>query len=419
MPRLVLVAVVLLAALPSAGAARIGPPPLRIDLVPIAVKYRSPVYVADPGDGTGRLFVVEQRGVIKPVHNGVPSKKPFLDIRKRVRSGDEQGLLSLAFHPNYTSNATFFVAHTDNENSIVVSSFRASARRPDRADPESERVLLRVRKRFNEHNGGMLIFGPDSCLYISVGDGGRDAEPDRNAQRLDTLLGKLLRIDVDHPTDGRPYGIPPDIPFVGVPNARPEIWAYGLRNPWRFSFDRDTGDLYIGDVGGAESEEVNVQPAGSAGGENYGWNVFEGTICHWPNSGAGCDGSGMVAPVWEYGHTDNACAAVGGYVYRGAAFPELVGAYLVADVCAGRVWLLRQHDEGWAATVLFELNTVVSSFAEDSAGELYVIGLRGHVYQLMPGTGAPSDGTLRFTCLPSSGEGGWQCGAAESRAGVP
>jgi glucose/arabinose dehydrogenase len=387
--------------------------PFQLDLVPIAAKFRSPVFVADPGDGTGRVFVVEQRGVVKIVRDGVSSKHPFLNMQKLVEdSGAEQGLLSLAFHPDYARNGTFFVAYTEPGNALVVASFTVPADQPNRADPESHRVLLRIAKEYDEHNGGLVSFGPDGYLYISVGDGGRAAEPDGYAQRLDTLLGKLLRIDVDHPGDELAYGIPPDNPFAGVPGARPEIWAYGLRNPWRFSFDRETGDLFIADVGSGGPEEVDVQLAGSPGGENYGWNVFEGPTCHQPNVGEQCDGTGMVEPVWGYEHPapEDGCAIVGGHVYRGADFPELVGAYLTADVCTGRVWAVRQQEGLWRATVLFQLDSVVSSFAEDSGGELYLISLRGHVYRLVRGTGSVIDTALAFSCLPASTDtGGWEC----------
>jgi glucose/arabinose dehydrogenase len=414
MLRLAVIILLLDEALTSVGAQS----PFRLDLLPIAAEFRSPVFVADPGDKTGRVFVVEQRGVVKLVLNGVPSKHPFLNIQERVEdSGSEQGLLSLAFHPDYARNAIFFVAYTDAANDLVVASFTAATDRPDRADPESYRELLRIEKLYDEHNGGLVSFGPDGYLYISVGDGGREAEADGYAQRLDSLLGKLLRIDVDHPSDGLAYGIPPDNPFVWTPGARPEIWAYGLRNPWRFSFDRRTGDLFIADVGAGGPEEVNVQPADSTGGENYGWNVFEGPQCHQPNAGEICDGAGMVGPVWGYEHPapEDGCAIVGGHVYRGAAFPELVGVYLAADVCSGRVWAIREHQGQWTATVLFQLNTVVSSFADDSEGELYLIGLRGHVYRFVRGIDPPSDTALSFSCLPSATEsGGWECRATET-----
>jgi glucose/arabinose dehydrogenase len=387
--------------------------PFQLDLVPIAAMFRSPVFVADAGDGTGRLFVVEKRGVIKIVQDGVASKHPFLNIQERVEdSGGEQGLLSLAFHPDYARNGTFFVAYTAPGNDLIVASFTVPTDRPNRADPGSHRVLLRIQKQYDEHHGGLVSFGPDGYLYIGVGDGGRAAEVDGYSQRLDTLLGKLLRIDVNHSGGGLAYGIPPDNPFVGVPGARPEIWAYGLRNPWRFSFDRETGNFFIADVGSEGSEEVDVQPAESAGGENYGWNVFEGAQCHRPNASEHCDSTGMVEPIWGYEHPEvkDGCAIVGGHVYRGVAFPELVGAYLAADFCTGRVWALRQHEGRWTATVLFQLDTFISSFAEDSGGELYLIGLAGNVYRLVRGTGQPSDTVLSFSCLLSPADTtDWAC----------
>ena len=387
-------------------------PSFRLDLIEIEGAIRPPVYLADPNDGTGRLFIVEQRGVIKIARDGVASTHPFLGIRDLVEdSGPEQGMLSLAFHPDFERNATFLVAYTEASNSIVIAKYTTAAGNPDRADPASQAVLLRIDKTYPEHNGGLLLFGPDGFLYISVGDGGQEAEPDGNGQRLDTLLGKMLRIDVDRPENGLAYGIPPDNPFVDEPGALPEIWAQGLRNPWRFSFDRLTGDLYISDVGAGEAEEVDFQPADSAGGDNYGWNVFEGRVCHRPNAGESCDGRGLIQPIWTYTHAETGgCAIIGGYVYRGTALPQLAGAYLAADVCTGIVWALRDQDGLWVATVLFRLDSVVSSFSEDASGELYLIGLRGHVYKLAPGNSSPRGAAISYDCFASASvPDGWEC----------
>jgi glucose/arabinose dehydrogenase len=373
MLRLAVIIVLLGEALTSVGAQS----PFRLDLLPIAAEFRSPVFVADPGDKTGRVFVVEQRGVVKLVLNGVPSKHPFLNIQERVEdSGGEQGLLSLAFHPDYARNATFFVAYTDAANDLVVASFTAATDRPDRADPESYRELLRIEKLYDEHNGGLVSFGPDGYLYISVGDGGREAEADGYAQRLDSLLGKLLRIDVDHPSDGLAYGIPPDNPFVGVSGARPEIWAYGLRNPWRFSFDRRTGDLVIADVGQNEWEEVDFVRSGS--GRNFGWNEFEGNH---PYDGGSAPGH--IHPVIEHSHDSGFCSITGGYVLRHRSYGELRGTYVYGDLCEGIVRGARLSPGRASRRRRFSVEvSSLSSFGEDARGRVYAASLDGPVYRL-------------------------------------
>lgn len=354
--------------------------PLDYTLAQVAGGLQEPVFLTHAGDGSGRLFIVEQPGVIRILQDGALSPEPFLDITERVNDrSNEQGLLGLAFHPQYAANGWFFVNYTDAGGDTVIARFQVSSD-PDRADPASETVLLTVDQPYPNHNGGDLAFGPDGYLYIGLGDGGSANDPQDNAQNLESLLGKLLRIDVNAP--GATYAIPPDNPFAGRPDARPEIWAWGLRNPWRFSFDRATGDLYIADVGQGQIEEVNFQPAGSPGGENYGWRPLEGTRLTGLDRAAP---AGAAPPVTEYTHAEGGCSVTGGYVYRGQALPALHGAYFFADYCTGIVWSLARDAAGqWQRQVFDETGFQVSSFGEDAAGELYLLGHRdGGVYQLV------------------------------------
>jgi glucose/arabinose dehydrogenase len=305
--------------------------------------------------------------------------QPFLDITPLVgSSGNEQGFLGLAFHPNYRQKGLFYVNYTNRDGDTVVARYSASPA-SDQADPGSGAVLLTVDQPFANHNGGHLAFGPDGYLYIGLGDGGSGGDPRGNGQNLGALLGKMLRIDVNQ---GDPYGIPANNPFLGQPGARPEIWAYGLRNPWRYSFDRVTGDLYIADVGQNAYEEISFQAAASQGGENYGWNRMEGAHCY-PASAA-CSQSGLVLPVAEYGR-NRGCSVTGGFVYRGAAQPSLTGAYFFADYCTGWFWSLQRGADGrWTQTELVDTDVQVSSFGEDEAAELYVTDLsRGNLYRLV------------------------------------
>jgi glucose/arabinose dehydrogenase len=334
-----------------------------------------PVALAHAGDGSGRLVVVEQPGRIRVIQNGTLLPEPFLDIEALVNDrSNEQGLLGLAFHPNYTENGFFFINYTDVNGDTAVVRYSVSSD-PNRADAASARIILQVAQPFPNHNGGDLAFGPDGYLYIGLGDGGSGGDPQGNGQNLAALLGKMLRIDVNN---GDPYAIPPDNPFAGRADARPEIWAYGLRNPWRYSFDRATGDLYIADVGQNAYEEVNYQPAASAGGENYGWNKYEGAHPY-----AGGSPGGLVMPVAEYSHSQG-CSVTGGYVYRGPSLPALNGVYLYADYCFGTVWALYRASAGWENVTFLEASFTISSFGEDEAGELYLLDHRGGaVYQLM------------------------------------
>lgn len=347
------------------------PAAITLGLEEVARGFNQPLFVTGAGDGSGRLFVVEQGGTVRVVQNGTVLPQPFLDIRGLVRAGGEQGLLGMVFHPHYAENGRFFVNYTARDGANTVAEFRVSQDDPNRADPFTRRVLLAIPDFAPNHNAGMLAFGPDGYLYVGTGDGGGAGDPRRTAQNLRELLGKMLRLDVD---GGDPYGIPPTNPFVGRADARPEIWAYGLRNPWRYSFDRATGDLWIGDVGQNAWEEIDFQPAGSRGGENYGWSIMEGSHCFRPSSG--CDPTGLVLPVVEYPtHAGGTCAVTGGYVYRGTAFPALFGVYLYADYCSGQIWALYPDAAGaWHSAELVRVPVRISSFGEDEAGELYLTG---------------------------------------------
>ena len=347
----------------------------------VASGLSSPVYVTAPPGDAQRIFVVELTGTIKIIKNAVLLETPFLDLQSVVSTGGEQGLFSMAFHPNYAQNGEFFVDYTDSNGDTRVDRYRASSD-PDVADAGSVELIITAAQPFSNHNGGQLDFGPDGMLYIALGDGGSGGDPLGNGQDLSTLLGTILRIDVD---GGTPFAIPGDNPFVGDPAARDEIWAYGLRNPWRFAFDRETRDLYIADVGQSSLEEVNVQPAASGGGENYGWNIMEGSACFSPSSG--CDQTGLVLPTLEYSHTDG-CSITGGYVYRGTAIPVLAGHYLYADFCAG--WVKSFRFEGGQAVDLRDWSgdlspgVQVASFGQDAQGKLYIMTLGGSLYRIAP-----------------------------------
>jgi len=324
--------------------------------------------LVDAGDG--RMLALEQPGRIRLIENGSLAAQPFLDISGKVGSrGNEQGLLGIALHPRYAENGLLYVNYTDNNGTTTIARFQASADRT-RADPASEKVLLTVEQPYANHNGGSMVFGPDGYLYMGLGDGGSAGDPQGNGQKLTTLLGKILRVDLD---GGDPYAIPADNPFADGQKGRAEIWAYGLRNPWRFSFDRATGDLYIGDVGQNQWEEIDYLPAGTPGGVNFGWNYREGAH---PYQGEPPAGLQLVDPVAEYAHPEG-CSVTGGYVYRGESLPEFNGVYLYGDYCTGRVWgLLRLADGSWQNKLLFETGVFVTSFAQDRSGELYLLDQR-------------------------------------------
>ncbi|MEP7137784.1 MAG: PQQ-dependent sugar dehydrogenase [Chloroflexota bacterium] len=318
-------------------------------------------------DGSGRLFVLEKRGFVRIIQNGQLSPDPLLDITDRVNEdSNEMGLLGMALHPNFSQNGYFYVNYTGAGGDTFISRFQANG---DRADASTEVNLLHIKQPFPNHNGGSLAFGPDGFLYAGLGDGGSQGDPSGNAQSQKTLLGKILRIDVD---SKQPYAIPTDNPFGN------EIFYYGLRNPWRISFDKATGDLYIADVGQGDWEELDFVSTGSPGGLNFGWNIFEGNH-DYKNNGATGD---YVAPIAEYSHAEGGCAVTGGYVYRGS-MPEWNGIYLYGDYCTGKVWGLIKAGEQWQSQLLFETHVLITSFGQDEKGEVYMLSDDGEVYQLV------------------------------------
>ena len=354
-----------------------GLPPedLSIRLREVASGFQSPLGVTGAADGRGWLYVVEQGGRILVLRDG--GVATFLDLSDRTEGGGEQGLLGLAFHPRYETNRRFFVNYTDDAGDTVIAEYRRALRAPARARRGSERVLLRVDQPFPNHNGGGLAFGPDGMLYVALGDGGSAGDPQNNGQRTDTLLGKVLRIDVS--SRATEYEIPDDNPFAGQPAARGEIWDYGLRNPWRITFDRKTGELWIADVGQGEWEEVNREAARSAGGFNYGWRIKEGRACY--PAGQECSVAGtledLTDPLAVYSH-DLGCSVTGGYVYRGRAFPDLVGNYFFGDYCSGRVWAVAAAGPARQEPAeLLDTELSISSFGEDDRGEVYLTDLAG------------------------------------------
>jgi glucose/arabinose dehydrogenase len=355
-----------------------------IELMLFSSGFSNPVGIAHANDA--RLFVVEKAGVIRIVlPDGSVNLDPFLSISDRVRSsGGEQGLLGLAFHPDYQSNGRFFVNYTDASSATVVSEFQVSAN-PDIADPDSEAIVFTHPQPWDNHNGGDLRFGPDGYLYIAMGDGGSGGDPDNYAQNSQSLLGKILRFDMD--TSGQ-YSIPPDNPFVNNPEFRDEIWALGLRNPWRISFDGETGDFWISDVGQSAREEINFQPASSAGGENYGWRCYEGNL---PYNTQGCEPPEMyVFPVFDYGRNPH-CSVTGGFVYRGSQFPDLFGRYFFGDYCSGNIWSLSPDGSGGFSETDYGMHvSFITSFGANAEGELFVVAmLEGNLHQIVQ-TGAPT-----------------------------
>ena len=365
-----------------------------LDLVRVfpALTFERPVFLTHAGDGSGLLYLIEQEGVIHRLGPDTPGQaEVFLDIRSRVnRGGNEEGLLGLAFSPKFVDSGHFYVYYSAaGPRRSVLSRF--TTRADGLGDEGSEEVVLEVGQPFRNHNGGMITFGPDGMLYVGLGDGGSAGDPQRNGQNLGTLLGAVLRIDTEQAEENAPYGIPADNPFVEMTGARGEIWAYGLRNPWRFSFDMETGDLWVGDVGQNALEEVDIVHPGA----NYGWNVMEGSRCFRSPS---CNADEFQSPVTEYGR-DLGCSITGGYVYRGQRISALKGAYLYADFCSGRIWGLR-HD-GETVTEQAELARApfeISSFGEDADGEVYVLGFDGGIYTL---TAAPGEAQPTTTLAPS------------------
>ena len=369
----------LAAVLLACGSETAPPEDPTIGLEPVATGLAFPLALtAPPGDP--RLFIVEKPGRIRIVRDGALLERPFLDLTGAVSIGGEQGLLGLAFDPEYSLNGRFYVNYTDTDGNTQIVAYRASTE-PDVDDPASADPLLSIAQPFSNHNGGHLAFGPDGYLYIGSGDGGSGGDPEGNGQDPEDLLGSLLRIDV---SGGSGYTIPSDNPFAGATGARGELWDLGLRNPWRFSFDRLTGDLYIADVGQNQREEIDVATRASGGGRgaNYGWNIMEGTACF---AGAGCDRTALTLPVLEYTHAEG-CSVTGGFVYRGATIPELAGHYLYADFCEG--WVRSFRLSGGAVSDEREWPELapggqVPGFGEDAAGELYVLDAGGTVYRIV------------------------------------
>lgn len=354
---------------------------LSISLQQVISGLNSPVYITHAGDGSNRLFVVEQPGRILIYQSGALLGTPFLDIRSKVGYGGERGLLSVAFHPQYASNRRFFVYYTrSSDGDIVLSEFAASTGNPDIADPAETVLLVIEHSAYSNHNGGQLQFGPDGYLYLGTGDGGGGGDPLGSGQNINTLLGKILRIDVN---SGSPYAIPPGNPYAGIAGLD-EIYAIGLRNPWRLSFDRLTGTLYAGDVGQGAREEVDIITLGG----NFGWNTMEGTQCYSPPSN--CNMTGLTLPIAEYAHSGGNCSVTGGYVYRGSQSVDMFGTYLYGDYCTGIIW----GYSGGVATQLLDTSLSISSFGEDQSGEIYLVSLSGTVNRIV----GPTGGSCALTC---------------------
>ena len=363
------------------ATAGFDPSAVVVRLEKVASVAGGPLGFAAPADGTDRMLVAAKDGRVWVIADGVPKPDPMLDLRKLVSGGSEQGLLGIALPPSFPTDPRVFVDYTDLDGNTVVASYTLAAGNPDRLDPASAVWILTADQPYANHNGGALAFGPAGMLYIAFGDGGSGGDPLGNGQRTDTLLGKLLRVDV-RPRAGAsaPYVIPPGNPFVGAAGSRPEIWEYGLRNPWRFSFDPPTGDLWIGDVGQDAWEEIDVARSG-AGGLNFGWNTMEGRHCFSPKNG--CSSTGMTQPVAEYGH-DAGCTVIGGAVYRGKAQPLLSGGYLFADYCSGTIWAIPATTDGTVKPVkVGTTSSGIAAFGQDAEGEMFAADLDGTISRLV------------------------------------
>jgi len=350
-----------------------------IRLIPIAQGLENPVHITHAKDSNERIYIVEQAGLVRIIESGQLLSTPLLDISDRVWDQGEQGLLSVAFPPGYPSVAHFYVYYTNLEGDNLVARFTLLPGSDTQADPASEHVILYFNHpEQRNHNGGQIAFGPDGYLYVGTGDGGGANDPLGNAQNPNVLLGKLLRIDVE--SGVLPYTIPKDNPFSNTDGYQSEIWSLGLRNPWRFSFDRETGDLYTSDVGQNKYEEVNIQPAGNPGGENYGWNILEGFHCF---KAITCKETALSAPIAEYSHNDGNCSITGGHIYRGQTYPALSGIYFLADFCSHRIFGLQQIEDIWVLEILMESNHAIASFGEDQTGELFFADYNtGVIYQI-------------------------------------
>jgi glucose/arabinose dehydrogenase len=357
-----------------ATATTLVPAGVKLTFARIARGLSSPVFITHSGDNNGRLFVLEQTGRIRVIRKGVLQSAPFLDLRSKVSTGGERGLLGIAFHPDYSWNRKFYVNYTDRTGATVVAQYLRSTTNASRAETTAK-IVLRIPQPYANHNGGMLAFGPDRHLYIGMGDGGSAGDPGNRAQNLDSLFGKILRINID---TSKAYAVPPTNPYVGRA-GNDLVWSRGLRNPWRFSFDRGNGNLWIGDVGQKRYEEINRTTGATPGrGTNFGWRQMEGNHCYNPSTG--CRTTGMHMPITVYGHSEG-CSVTGGYVYRGAAYPDLQGVYLFGDYCSGKIWGI--DAAGPAAQtpkLLFDTTTRLTSFGEDQAGNLYIVDHAGDIW---------------------------------------
>jgi glucose/arabinose dehydrogenase len=398
----ILSAALLAGLIPGATAASIAPRPMTdgttvpaapssasIALTAIASGLERPVFITSAHDGTGRMFIVEQGGRVLVLKDATVLATPLLDLSSVVSKGGEQGLLGLAFHPSFASNRRFYVNYTNRYGDTVIREYRTSTTSPDRVESGSGRTVLTIDQPYANHNGGMLAFGPDGYLYIATGDGGGAGDPGNRAQSINSLHGKILRINVNGKTSSRGYLVPSSNPYVGR-TGLDEIWQRGLRNPWRFSFDRSTGSLWIGDVGQGRYEEVNRANRTSTGagrGFNWGWRVMEGTECYRPSSG--CSTSGKRVPLSQYSHASyGRCSVTGGYVYRGSAIPALAGYYLFGDFCSGEVLAVKADSYTPASRITLRgpgSGRLISSFGEGQDGELYVVDLRGTIFLVEPG----------------------------------
>lgn len=351
------------------------PDPANAVWMQISSGLEKPTDITSAGDGSGRIFVLEQAGRIRILQNGELLPRPYLDISNLVGSdASERGLLGIAFHPNYAENGFFFVNYTDRDGNTRIARFSVSGEAANLAEPASRVELIRVEQPYGNHNGGSLAFGPDGYLYAGLGDGGSAGDPNDSGQSTNTLLGKILRFDVD---GGQPYAIPADNPFAAG-GGEPEIWAYGLRNPWKIAFDRASGDLYIADVGQNQWEEVNFIPVGSTGGQNFGWRLMEASQDY---SGTLYDASALILPVAEYSHAEG-CSVTGGQVYRGQSLPDWQGVYLYGDFCSGNIWGLLQTDTGFVNSLLFKTNFSITTFGLAEDGEIYLGDHSGSIYRL-------------------------------------
>jgi len=344
----------------------------------VASGFERPLLVTNANDGSNRLFVVDQNGFIWVVIDGVVQKQPFLDVSGLISTnGNERGLLGLAFHPQFKTNGQFYINYTDVNGNTAVARYTVLASNPNVGDVNSASFVIQIKQPFPNHNGGNLAFGPDGYLYIGMGDGGSQGDPNGNGQNPKALLGKLLRLDVD---SAQPYATPKDNPTATNPDFAPEVWAMGFRNPWRFSFDKATGDLYIGDVGQNQWEEIDFQAVGAAGGANYGWNIMEGSHRY---SGEPVK-EGLTAPIAEYSHNEGGCSITGGYVYRGETLKALDGVYFFADYCSGKIWsTFRDASGAWQTNQFMDTDFSISSFGQDESGELYVVNQGGSILKLV------------------------------------